>query len=92
LRALRDKSPAGARRFRGATRIQKLKPLPRDSRIGEIPTEIDTHPRAMYFQQARIVMWIRAALLVYLFDAGQRIASRYRKDSGEYHDHKIGAL
>ena len=69
-----------------------LHPFPRDSRIGEIPTEIDTDPRAMYFHQARNGMWIRAALLAYLFDVDQRIASRFRKDFEEYHDYNIGVL
>ena len=41
-----------------------LHPFPRDSVVGEIPTEIDADPRAMYFRQARNGMWARAALLV----------------------------
>lgn len=46
-----------------------LHPFPRDSVVQEIPTEIDTDPRAMYFRQARNGMWARAALLVHLFDS-----------------------
>ena len=69
-----------------------LHPFPRDSRIGEIPTDIDTDPRAMYFHQVRNGMWIRAALLAYLFDVDQRIASRFRKDFEEFHDYNIGVL
>jgi aspartate carbamoyltransferase len=46
-----------------------MHPFPRDSVVGEIPTEIDADPRAMYFRQARNGMWARAALLVHLFDA-----------------------
>ncbi len=69
-----------------------LHPFPRDSRIGEIPTDIDTDPRAMYFHQARNGMWVRAALLAYLFDVDQRIASRFQKDFAEYHDYNIGVL
>ncbi len=45
-----------------------LHPFPRDSVVGEIPTEIDADPRAMYFRQARNGMWARAALLVHMFD------------------------
>jgi aspartate carbamoyltransferase len=45
-----------------------LHPFPRDSVVGEIPPEIDTDPRAMYFRQARNGMWARAALLVHMFD------------------------
>jgi aspartate carbamoyltransferase len=69
-----------------------LHPFPRDSRMGEIPTDIDTDPRAMYFHQARNGMWVRAALLAYLFDVDQRIASRYQKDFAEYHDYNFGVL
>ncbi|HUE18054.1 MAG TPA: hypothetical protein VMR25_28120, partial [Planctomycetaceae bacterium] len=69
-----------------------LHPFPRDSRIGEIPTDIDTDPRAMYFHQVRNGMWVRAALLAYLFDVDQRIASRFRKDFEEFHDYNIGVL
>ena len=61
-------------------RVQKLKsftpilhPFPRDSVIGELPTEVDSDPRAMYFRQARNGMWARAALLVHLFDAADTL-------------------
>ena len=50
-----------------------LHPFPRDSVVGEIPTEIDSDPRAMYFRQARNGMWIRAALLVHLFDVADSL-------------------
>jgi aspartate carbamoyltransferase len=50
-----------------------LHPFPRDSVIDEIPIEVDNDPRAMYFRQARNGMWIRAALLVHLFDAADRL-------------------
>jgi aspartate carbamoyltransferase catalytic subunit len=50
-----------------------LHPFPRDSVVGEIPPEIDSDPRVMYFRQARNGMWARAALLVHLFDAGDRL-------------------
>lgn len=50
-----------------------MHPFPRDSVIGEIPPEIDADPRAMYFRQARNGMWVRAALLVHLFDAADSL-------------------
>jgi aspartate carbamoyltransferase catalytic subunit len=54
-----------------------LHPFPRDSIVGEIPTEIDSDPRAMYFRQARNGMWARAALLVHLFDAADTLYFAY---------------
>jgi hypothetical protein len=56
-----------------------LHPFPRDQHFGEIPTEIDDDPRAMYFRQARNGMWIRAALLAHMFDVDHQI-SRYFQD------------
>ena len=50
-----------------------LHPFPRDRVVQEIPTEIDSDPRAMYFRQARNGMWARAALLVHLFDASESL-------------------
>jgi len=54
-----------------------LHPFPRDSVVGEIPTEVDSDPRAMYFRQARNGMWARAALLVHLFDAADTLYLAY---------------
>lgn len=54
-----------------------LHPFPRDSVIGEIPTSIDSDPRAMYFRQARNGMWARAALLVHLFDVADELFFAY---------------
>ncbi|VAX37593.1 Aspartate carbamoyltransferase [hydrothermal vent metagenome] len=54
-----------------------LHPFPRDSQAQEIPVEIDADPRAMYFRQARNGMWIRAALLVHLFDAVEDLLAIY---------------
>lgn len=54
-----------------------LHPFPRDSVVGEIPTSIDSDPRAMYFRQARNGMWARAALLVHLFDAADSLYMAY---------------
>ena len=54
-----------------------MHPFPRDSVVGEIPTAIDSDPRAMYFRQARNGMWVRAALLVHLFDAADALYAAY---------------
>lgn len=42
-----------------------MHPLPR---VNEIASEIDNNPRAVYFQQAANGVYIRSALLLYLFD------------------------
>lgn len=60
-----------------------LHPFPRDSVVGEIPTEIDADPRAMYFRQARNGMWVRAALLVHLFDAADALYLAYSDVYGQ---------
>ena len=54
-----------------------MHPFPRNE---EIPVEIDSDPRAMYFRQARNGMWIRAALLAHVFDVDGKIASYYQKN------------
>ncbi len=54
-----------------------LHPFPRDSVVNEIPTSVDSDPRVMYFRQARNGMWIRAALLVHLFDAADSLFMAY---------------
>jgi aspartate carbamoyltransferase catalytic subunit len=56
-----------------------LHPFPRDEGFGEVPTSIDVDPRAYYFRQARNGMWIRSALLAYLFDVDSTIAD-YHQD------------
>lgn len=53
-----------------------LHPFPRNQ---EIPFEIDSDPRAMYFRQARNGMWIRAALLAHLFDVDGKIGAYHQK-------------
>ena len=60
-----------------------MHPFPRDSVVGEIPTEIDPDPRAMYFRQARNGMWARAALLVHLFDAVDTLYGAYSEVFGQ---------
>ncbi len=71
-------------------RVNRLKeytpimhPFPRDSVVGEIPTEVDDDPRAMYFRQARNGMWARAALLVHLFDAADSLYFAYSEVFGQ---------
>jgi aspartate carbamoyltransferase catalytic subunit len=56
-----------------------LHPFPRDRVVGEIPTEIDSDPRAMYFRQARNGMWARAALLVHLFDVNESLMEAHSR-------------
>lgn len=65
-------------------RVQQMKqyvpilhPFPRDSIVQEIPVEVDSDPRAMYFRQARNGMWARAALLVHMFDAADSLFMAY---------------
>ena len=45
-----------------------MHPLPR---VNEITTEIDSDPRAFYFEQAENGLYTRMALLLYLFDKGK---------------------
>jgi len=66
-----------------------MHPFPRNE---EIPFDIDNNPRAMYFRQARNGMWVRAALIAYLFDMDGRIASHYRKTFSDFHDYNVKAL
>jgi aspartate carbamoyltransferase catalytic subunit len=80
-------------------RVQQMKeyaailhPFPRDSEIGEIPTEIDTDPRAMYFRQARNGMWARAALLIHLFDVSDDLMTIYRDQGHEHSDYNRDVL
>jgi len=53
-----------------------LHPLPRRS---EIAPEIDADPRAMYWRQVRNGMWIRAALILSIFERDAE-ADRYYQD------------
>ncbi len=49
-----------------------MHPLPRRQ---EIEVEVDHDPRAMYWRQVRNGMWVRAALLVHIFDCYDNIRS-----------------
>jgi aspartate carbamoyltransferase catalytic subunit len=62
-----------------------MHPFPRDQHFGEIPPEIDTDPRAMYFRQARNGMWIRAALLAHIFDVDHHISRHFLSEYMERH-------
>jgi len=63
-----------------------LHPFPRDQHFGEIPSEIDNDPRAMYFRQARNGMWIRAALLASIFGVDHQISRFYHGETSQWHD------
>ena len=52
-----------------------LHPLPRRA---EIATEIDADPRAMYWRQVRNGMWIRAALILVVFERDAEVDRYYR--------------
>lgn len=69
-----------------------LHPFPRDSEVGELPTIIDSDPRAMYFRQARNGMWARAALLIHLFDVSDDLMSLYNDRYSEFSDYNEDAL
>lgn len=43
----------------------------------EIPFEVDTDSRARYFDQAENGMWVRAALIAYIFNADETIREEY---------------
>ena len=64
-----------------------LHPFPRDQHFGEIPPEVDSDPRAMYFRQARNGMWARAALLAHVFDADHQIERFYHERYSEHHEY-----
>src|SRR5262249_9019714 len=44
-----------------------MHPFPRNGKNPEIPFEVDSDPRAKFFEQSHNGMWVRAALLSYLF-------------------------
>ena len=53
-----------------------LHPLPRR---GELPVEVDSDPRAVYWRQVRNGMWVRAALILYVFERDGEV-DRYYQD------------
>ncbi len=56
-----------------------MHPFPRNGRDPEIPFEIDDDPRAMYFEQSHNGLWVRAALLGYLFNVDGKVYSEHEK-------------
>ena len=69
-----------------------LHPFPRDGRNPEIPFEIDTDPRAMYFEQSYNGMWVRAALLCHLFHQSAEVYYFYEKKFTGRHDYNEKVL
>jgi len=69
-----------------------LHPFPRNGRDPEIPFEIDDDPRAMYFEQSHNGMWVRAALLAYLFNVDGEIYSEHEKVFSRRHDYNEAVL
>jgi len=61
-----------------------LHPFPRNE---EIPFDIDSDPRAMYFRQARNGIWSRSALIAYLFDVDTVIRSFHADLYSKFHDY-----
>jgi aspartate carbamoyltransferase catalytic subunit len=69
-----------------------MHPFPRNGRDPEIPFEIDDDPRAMYFEQSHNGMWLRAALLSYLFNVDGQVYSEHEKLFSKTHDYNVGVL
>jgi aspartate carbamoyltransferase len=69
-----------------------MHPFPRNGRDPEIPFEIDDNPRAMYFEQSHNGMWVRAALLAYVFNVEGKVYSEHEKLFTRRHDYNEGAL
>ncbi len=69
-----------------------MHPFPRNGKNPEIPFEIDNDPRARYFDQSHNGMWVRAALISYLFNVDAEVYSYYEKMFSERHDYNLGVL
>jgi aspartate carbamoyltransferase len=69
-----------------------LHPFPRNGMNPEIPFEIDNDPRARYFEQSQSGMWVRAALLSYLFSVDAEVYSHHEKMFSERHDYNERVL
>lgn len=69
-----------------------LHPFPRNGRDPEIPFEIDTDPRAMYFEQSHNGMWVRAALLSHLFNVDGEVYSEHERRFARRHDYNERVL
>ena len=69
-----------------------LHPFPRNGRDPEIPFTVDDDPRAMYFEQSNNGMWVRAALLCYLFGVDGEVYSEHEKRFARKHDYNEAVL
>jgi aspartate carbamoyltransferase len=69
-----------------------MHPFPRNGRDPEIPFEIDDDPRAMYFEQSHNGMWVRAALLAYLFNVDGEVYGEHEKFFSRRHDYNEAVL
>jgi aspartate carbamoyltransferase catalytic subunit len=69
-----------------------MHPFPRNGRDPEIPFEVDDDPRAMYFEQSHNGLWVRAALLGYLFNVDGKVYSEHEKMFARKHDYNMGVL
>jgi aspartate carbamoyltransferase catalytic subunit len=69
-----------------------LHPFPRNGKNPEIPFDVDHDPRAKYFDQSLNGMWVRAALLSYLFNVDAEVYSYHEKMFSERHDYNLGVL
>lgn len=66
-----------------------MHPFPRNY---EIPTEIDTDERVVYFRQARNGLWVRTALIAYLLRQDTRIMNIHADFSKESHNYNESML
>lgn len=69
-----------------------MHPFPRNGRDPEIPFQVDDDPRALYFEQSYNGMWVRAALLAYLFNVDGEVYSEHEKVFARHHDYNEGVL
>jgi aspartate carbamoyltransferase catalytic subunit len=69
-----------------------MHPFPRDGRDPEIPFNIDDDPRAMYFEQSQNGMWVRAALLSYIFNVDGEVYSEHEQRFSHRHDYNERVL
>jgi aspartate carbamoyltransferase len=69
-----------------------LHPFPRNGRDPEIPFAIDDDPRALYFEQSHNGMWVRAALLAYLFNVDGEVYGEHEKLFSKRHDYNEAVL
>ena len=54
--------------------------------------DIDDDPRAMYFEQSHNGMWVRAALLAYLFNVDGEVYGEHEKLFSRRHDYNEAVL